>query len=324
MHDIKQLTQLLERHIKDTGLPSEPSNLYAPIAYTLESGGKRIRPLMVLLATQMYSDKVENAINVALAIEVFHNFTLLHDDIMDNARVRRARATVCKKWSNNIAILSGDAMLIHSYRLLAKCRISNIYDVIDSFNTLAALVCEGQQYDMDFESQDDVTIEEYLNMISLKTSALIAGSLKIGAQVAGASKEACDAMYEFGMNLGNAFQLQDDLLDTYGDESTFGKRIGGDIIEGKKTFLLLTALQIASVEQRAELESILASTTIGEKQKIDDVRDLYDTLSVRAVTEQKIDKYFKKASQIIESLDVESVRKKDIIKMATMLINRDR
>ncbi len=324
MHTIEQLTLLLEQRIKETGLPKEPTNLYAPIEYTLESGGKRIRPLMVVVASEMYSDNIDSAIYAALAVEVFHNFTLLHDDIMDNAEVRRARATVHKKWSANIAILSGDATVIHSYNLIAKCCVENFYDVINTFNTLATLVCEGQQYDMDFESRDDVTIDEYINMISLKTSALVAGSLKLGAQVAGAPKEDCDALYEFGVNLGNAFQIQDDLLDTYGNAATFGKRIGGDITEGKKTFLLLTALDKCSPKQKIELQEILASATFSEQERIDKVTAIYNDLSIKSFTEKKIDEYFTKASDILAKLNIDSAKKEVMYKLADLLINRNK
>ncbi|MEG1934385.1 MAG: polyprenyl synthetase family protein, partial [Rikenellaceae bacterium] len=217
---VDKLIELFEERIQSIALPAEPKNLYTPIQYTLEAGGKRIRPIMVLVSCNIFSDNIEKAMNGALAIEVFHNFTLLHDDIMDNADVRRARATVHKKWNTNVAILSGDTMLIHSYKLLAKCHCEQFHNVFDSFNTLAALVCEGQQIDMDFETTADVEINRYIDMIALKTSALIAGALQIGAQIAGANVKECELLYNFGMNLGNAFQLQDDMLDTYGDEKT--------------------------------------------------------------------------------------------------------
>ncbi len=321
---MEQLIQLVEREIHNIGLPKVPQGLYAPIEYTLESGGKRIRPLMVMLASQAYGAKQEYAIHAAMAIEVFHNFTLLHDDIMDNAQVRRARATVHKKWDANTAILSGDAMIIHAYKLLAKCAVSNFADIMDTFGTLAALVCEGQQYDMDFEQRDDVTIDEYIYMISLKTSALIAGALKMGAQIAGAPEGDCNALYDFGMNLGTAFQLQDDLLDSFGDASTFGKRIGGDIVEGKKTYLLLTAFERGDEQQREQLRELLASTAITESEKIKRVKELYSALKVEEAASEMIAHYFQRASEILLSLDITPERREPLVELANKLVNRDK
>lgn len=319
-----QLIDLFETRIQSMELPSEPKNLYLPISYTLEAGGKRIRPIMVLISNNIFNGNTEQAMNAALAIEVFHNFTLLHDDIMDNADVRRARPTVHKKWNSNIAILSGDTMLIHSYKLLSKCQCRQFHNVFESFNTLAALVCEGQQIDMDFETRQDVDIEEYINMISLKTSALIAGALKIGAQIADANQKECDLLYEFGMNIGNAFQLKDDQLDTYGDEKTFGKRIGGDIVEGKKTFLLLTALNNADKTTKERLLNIISNTTITETEKIEGVRSIYDSLNVKEITQNKINDYFNSAMAIIDQLDVSQEKKCGVIDIANRLIHRDK
>lgn len=319
-----RLIELFEERIQSVDLPSEPNNLYEPILFTLESGGKRIRPVMVLISNGIFSDDIEKAMNAALAIEVFHNFTLLHDDIMDNADVRRTRPTVHKKWNSNIAILSGDTMLIHSYKLLAKCECKQFHNIFDSFNTLAALVCEGQQIDMDFETTSDVDIDRYISMIALKTSALIAGALKIGAQIADAGVEECDLLYDFGMNIGNAFQLKDDLLDTYGDEKTFGKRIGGDIIEGKKTFLLITALNHADKTTKEILRNTISDTTISEEEKIGRVRSIYDSLNVKEITQNKINYYFDNAMSIISKLNVSDEKKSGVIDIAKRLIHRDK
>ncbi len=324
MNSINYLSNIFEKEIQNLELPQTPANLYKPIEYILESGGKRIRPVMVLITASMYGASLEKAIKAALAIEVFHNFTLLHDDIMDNASVRRGKPTVHKKWSDNIAILSGDAMVIHSYKLLSQSANNRFSEVLEAFNTLAALVCEGQQMDMDFEDIDFVSTDDYINMITLKTSALIAGALKIGALISGAALEECDKLYEIGINLGIAFQLQDDLLDTYGDESIFGKKIGGDIIANKKTFLLLNAINESSDEKRDELKSTISSTTLSEIEIIERVKDIYDSLSIKEKTENRIEFYYNKAIEIIDTLTIEKDKLEPINELAKKLVIRDK
>lgn len=287
------LLRLVESEIGRLPLENtEPRGLYAPIRYILEDGGKRIRPLLCLMGADLYSGDPEAALPAAVAVEVFHNFTLLHDDIMDKAELRRGRPTVHLKWGESGAILSGDAMLILAYQILhagsASYGIEKLTELLAVFNRAAMEVCQGQQYDMDFEASDrSVTREEYIGMIRLKTSVLLAAALEMGAIVGGASAAERRAVYEFGVNLGLAFQIQDDLLDTYGDARTFGKTIGGDIAVGKKTFLHIAAMERASAGQR---RAILAPGDITEK--LPRVRDIYNELGVREAAEQAIAEYF--------------------------------
>lgn len=287
------LLRLVEREIGRLSLDhTEPRGLYAPIRYILEDGGKRIRPLLCLMGADLYCGAPEKALPAAVAVEVFHNFTLLHDDIMDKAPIRRGRPTVHLKWSESGAILSGDAMVILAYQMLATGNYAGLLpELMAVFNRAAMEVCQGQQYDMDFETSDrDVSREEYIGMIRLKTSVLLAAALEMGAVVGGADAAQRRALYEFGVNLGLAFQIQDDLLDTYGDAETFGKTIGGDIAVGKKTFLHITAMTSASADQRA---AILAPGDMAEK--LPRVREIYDALGVREAAEAAIAEYFDKA-----------------------------
>ncbi|MFI3298866.1 MAG: polyprenyl synthetase family protein [Rikenellaceae bacterium] len=287
--------------------------LYLPISYTLECGGKRLRPMLCLLCahtfTQHTNSAIEKAMSSALAIEIFHNFTLLHDDIMDSAPTRRGRATVYKKWNENRAILSGDAMMILSYEILQDA--TPLDRLLKIFNRAALEVCEGQQLDMDFQnSEQGVTIDEYIEMIRLKTAVLIAAAAQMGAVAAGAQESECEALYNFGLNLGLAFQIQDDLLDTYGNKETFGKEIGGDIAEGKQTFLKVTALYRASDEQKAILESSKDYNT---------VRRLYDELGVPEAASNQISVYFEKALSYLELLP----NNENLIKFSNLLLNRN-
>ncbi len=301
MKDKDTLLALVEREIRHLPIDdSEPHGLYAPIRYILEDGGKRIRPLLCLMGADLYSDAPETALSAAVAVEVFHNFTLLHDDIMDNAELRRGRPTVHEKWDSNRAILSGDAMLILAYRILQDGRLTYGADklpgLLEVFSRAAMEVCQGQQYDMEFETSDrDISQAEYIEMIRLKTSVLLAAALEMGAIVGGAEAEARKALYEFGVNLGLAFQIQDDLLDTYGDAQTFGKKIGGDIAAGKKTFLHIAAMAAASGAQR---EAILAPGDIAEK--LPRVREIYDLLGVREKAEAAIGEYFARAMAALQ------------------------
>lgn len=262
----------------------EPYGLYEPIEYTLASGGKRLRPRLVLLAAEMFGGKEEKVLPAALAIEVFHNFTLLHDDVMDKADIRRGRPTVHVRWNDNTAILSGDQMVIEAYTLLSRVPADRLSETLRLFNKMATEICEGQQYDMEFEGREQVSIEEYMQMIRLKTSVLLATALQIGAYVAGANAAQQKALYEYGINIGLAFQIQDDILDVYGDPRTFGKAIGGDICCNKKTYMLLTALQRADDETRAELEQWL-QTQDKSDEKIQAVTDIYTRTGAREVCE---------------------------------------
>ena len=268
----------------------EPKGLYEPIAYTLASGGKRLRPTLALIAAALFGGNEEEVLPAALALEVFHNFTLLHDDVMDRADVRRGRPTVHVKWDDNTAILSGDQMLIEAYKLLSDVPADKLPQVLRWFNEMATGICEGQQYDVDFEHMDTVRIEDYMKMIALKTSVLLANALRIGGYIAGADADQTDALYQYGLHIGLAFQIQDDILDVYGDPKTFGKAIGGDICCNKKTLLLLTALDKADAESRAELEQWLAVSD-RNAAKIAAVTELYNRLGVREAAERVMEEH---------------------------------
>lgn len=275
----------------------EPRGLYEPIEYTLASGGKRLRPTLALIAAEVIvngglinGDAIEQTLPAALALEVFHNFTLLHDDVMDRAEVRRGRPTVHVKWNDNTAILSGDQMLIEAYKLLSNVPADKLPQVLKWFNEMATGICEGQQYDIDFEHMSQVTLDQYMHMIELKTSVLLAYAMKIGGYIAGATPAQLEALYQYGLHIGLAFQIQDDLLDVYGDPKTFGKAIGGDICCNKKTFLLLTALEIADAESKAELLQWLLETDRDE-EKIAAVTELYTRMGVRSVAESTMEEH---------------------------------
>lgn len=279
----------------------EPKGLYEPIAYALASGGKRIRPTLALIASDMFGGKEQEVLPAALALEVFHNFTLLHDDVMDRASVRRGRPTVHVKWNDNTAILSGDQMLIEAYKLLSSVPEAKLPTVLRWFNEMATGICEGQQYDVDFEQMDDVRIEDYMKMIELKTSVLLANALRTGGYIAGANEAEQDALYQYGLHIGLAFQIQDDILDVYGDPKTFGKAIGGDICCNKKTFLLLTALKTADPESKAELNKWLRVSDRNE-EKIAAVTALYNRLGVRRAGEDAMEKHTSIALQQLDKL----------------------
>ena len=280
MLSFNEILQKVEHEISQLSFEYPPKSLYDPIEYILSLGGKRIRPALALMACNLYQENIDNVIYPALGIEVFHNFTLLHDDLMDRADKRRNKPTVHKVWNDNTAILSGDAMLIAAYQLIGKTEPSCLKEVFDLFTETALEICGGQQYDMEFESRTDVTEPEYIEMIRLKTAVLLACSLKIGAIICGASKEDADNLYDFGINIGLAFQLQDDLLDVYGDTATFGKNIGGDITCNKKTFLLIHAFELASPEQKATLNNWIGKTQFIPAEKIEAVTAEMEGVSV--------------------------------------------
>ena len=285
----------LNKQIAALSFPAEPAGLYEPISYTLASGGKRLRPQLALLGAQLFGGNEDEVLPVALALEVFHNFTLLHDDVMDKAAVRRGRPTVHVRWNENTAILSGDQMMIEAYRLLSRIREDKLSEVLRMFNDMATGICEGQQFDMDFEQRELVTLDEYLHMIRLKTALLLAYALRMGAYVAGADIDAQQHLFDYGIYLGLAFQIQDDLLDVYGDEKTFGKAIGGDILCGKKTYMLLTALQKADNITRNQLIDTLTSSSLSDSEKITCVTAIYNKLCVRQAAEQTIADYTNQA-----------------------------
>lgn len=291
----------IEKAIAKLDWKREPYGLYEPIEYTLASGGKRLRPQLVLLAAEMFGGKAEDVLPAALAIEVFHNFTLLHDDVMDKADIRRGRPTVHVRWDDRTAILSGDQMIIEAYKLLSQVPENKLLNTLSYFNEMATEICEGQQYDMDFETREDVSIEEYIEMIRLKTSVLLANALRIGAYIAGANEQQQNALYEYGIHLGLAFQIQDDILDVYGDSATFGKAIGGDICCNKKTYILLTALQRADNETRSELEQWL-KTNDKSVQKIQAVTHIYTRTGAREVCEAVMQAYTREALSALDTL----------------------
>lgn len=326
MYSIKELQSLISSEVEnEIGLLNglEPKNLYEPVGYALSMGGKRLRPVMVLLAYNLINDSVEKVIPAAIAIEVFHNFTLLHDDMMDQAEMRRNSLTVYKKYNENIAILSGDAMSIMAYNYLLKCDTSNQESMIRLFSETALEVCEGQQYDMDFESRMDVSIPEYLNMIRLKTAVLLAGSLKLGALAANAPEKIAGQLYEFGMNLGIAFQLQDDLLDVFAVQEKFGKKIGGDIASNKKTFLLLKALELADSRTKFIIQDWILKKEFETEQKVKTITDIYNKLDIKKITEDHISDFYHTALSIWEKIDVEKERKAELLELAKMIMSRD-
>ena len=301
---------------------SSPEGLYQPIDYSLEMGGKRIRPLLLLMSYNLFSDEIENAIPAALAIEVFHNFTLLHDDIMDNAAVRRNRPTVHKQFSENNAILSGDAMAFLAYKYLLSAPMQSQKEVIELFTSTAIEVCEGQQFDMEFENRNNVTESEYIEMIRLKTAVLLGCSLKAGALLANSGEKVAAQLYDFGINLGLAFQLQDDLLDSFGNQETFGKMIGGDIIANKKTFLLIKALEKVSGQEKAELDGWLKKSAFNQQEKIEAVLKIYNSLNIKSLTQNKIDTYFSVCTEILESIEIETEKKVLLKNVSNKMMNR--
>ena len=327
MYTIKELQKIISEEIdieikRLNGL--EPKNLYEPIAYTLAMGGKRLRPVMVLLAYNLFSDKVEKAIHAAIAIEVFHNFTLLHDDIMDEADVRRNSPTVHKKYNKNIAILSGDAMSIMAYNYLQNSESKNLPNMVQLFSQTALEVCEGQQFDMDFETKMNVSIHQYLNMIRLKTAVLLACSLKIGALAANAPETTADLLYVFGLDLGIAFQLQDDLLDVYADQNIFGKKTGGDILSNKKTFLLLKALELSNQQTKIELLDWIDRKDFDPDEKIAAVKQIYNKLNIKDITINSIEDFYQSAISIWNEIDLPIETKAELLQLAQMIMERDR
>lgn len=302
----------------------EPRTLFDPPAYVFSLGGKRIRPILTLMATDLFDKDFEHAINPALAVEIFHNFSLLHDDLMDKADLRRGSETVHKRWSSNVAILSGDAMVIESYKYISKVPNKYLPELLNVFSDTAMNICIGQQLDMDFEQRMDVTEDEYLNMIKLKTAVLIGCSLKMGAIVSDASTKDIDALYHFGINLGLAFQLKDDLLDVYGDFKTFGKKPGGDILSNKKTYLLIKALKTSNDRQKAELHKWLTAEEFDSEQKINAVKKIYDELKLRALVENLIEKYYLASLDFLSSICVSDERKNDLLILSEQLTHREK
>ncbi len=322
MQRIPEYTKLLEKALIDYSLPTEPAKLYEPISYILTLGGKRLRPAMCLAAAELFGGSVKDALNPALAVELFHNFSLIHDDIMDEADKRRGKPTVHIKWNSNVAILSGDAMLVKAYQELGKVNSSILPDALSLFSQTALEVCEGQQMDMDFEDRNDVSEEEYLEMIKLKTSVLLASSLKLGAICANAPKEDQLAIYNFGLNIGLAFQIQDDILDAYGDPEKFGKIVGGDIINDKKTLLMLHARKVASTEHLKELDA-LALNNQEPEAKVSRVLEIFEELKIKKFAEDKRNYYFEVSLKNLKSLHCSSPIINELEHFAAYLVHRD-
>ncbi len=277
----EQYLEIFENALKKESFISDPLKLYEPIQYTLSLGGKRLRPILCLMGCELFGGSCKETLPAAMAIEIFHNFTLVHDDIMDNSPIRRGQPTVFKKWNTNVAILSGDVMFAKAYEYVAKLKVDNLRDILSIFTETAIKVCEGQQYDMDYEILSDVGIHDYLKMITLKTAVLTGASMKIGALIAGTSEEQADLLYNFGLNLGVVFQLQDDLLDVFSDESKFGKKIGSDILSGKKTYLFLKTLDLLSPGEREEFYVYYTTKETNEEEKISYVKSMYEKLEIR-------------------------------------------
>ncbi|PLX04899.1 MAG: isoprenyl synthetase [Marinilabiliales bacterium] len=322
MHSFDELLAYFEDNLKEQKFINEPEELYAPISYTLALGGKRIRPVLTLMACDIFGGNYKDALPQAIAIEMFHNFTLIHDDIMDNAPIRRGRATVYKKWSPNIAILSGDTLFAYAYQFAQKADKNIVQDILSVFNKTAIEVCEGQQYDLNFETRNDVSVEEYVKMIRLKTAVLFGASLKIGSIIGGADKDESEKLYNFALNIGLGFQLKDDLLDTFGDESIFGKKTGGDILTNKKTFLFLKALELAEEDTKKQLLKYYSSTEYNDEDKIERVKSIFSKLSVDTITETEIDKYFKDGIKFLESMNISRENKDELYKLAFKMIHR--
>lgn len=309
MYTIEQLREIIKTELNKQEYVEKPYSLFEPIKYIMEDGGKRLRPVLTLMAYNLYRDDIEKALKSAVGIEIFHNYTLLHDDVMDDAELRRGRQTVHKKWNSNVAILSGDAAAITAYKYIETCEDAYLRRVIDGFNQVAMDVCKGQQYDMEFETRDDVTEEEYIHMIYLKTSVLIAGSMRHGALIAGASEYEYNALYDFGGYLGLVFQLQDDYLDVYGEVEEFGKKIGGDILCNKKTYLLIKALELANEEDRELLKEWLKKERFNPQEKIKEVTGIYNRIGIKEVVMEKIDTYLQKSREALEKIEVPEERK---------------
>ena len=303
--------------------PSQPDNLYAPIRYELSLGGKRIRPVLMLMACEMFGTDYHRAISPALGLEMFHNFTLLHDDVMDKADMRRGKPTVHKVWNENTAVLSGDAMQILAYVQMSEAPDFCRKEVLDIFSKTALQICEGQQYDMEFENRDDVSEEEYIEMIRLKTAVLLGGALKIGAVIAEAHPSDADRLYRFGVCIGLAFQLKDDYLDVYGDPAVFGKKIGGDILNNKKTYMLINALRLAEGEDKDRLQSWIEAKEYDADEKIRCVTEIYTRLGIKELCENKMREYYEKGIDLLKEINVEPESIEPLLKLSALLMERE-
>ena len=322
MRAISQYQDIIQAHFNALDLTKEPNNLYEPIRYILSLGGKRLRPVLTLMATEVFDVDCEKAIPAATAVEVFHNFSLIHDDIMDDAPLRRGNETVHEKWDLNTGILSGDAMLILAYQFFENYEPAVFRDLAKLFSKTALEVCEGQQYDVDFETRDDVTIPEYLKMIEYKTAVLVGAAMKMGAIVAETSTENANAIYDFGLNLGIAFQLQDDYLDAFGDPETFGKQVGGDIIENKKTYLYLKALAFSKAEEKEQLLHLFSIHPTDNTDKVQSVKQIFTQTGADAATQQAIQDFTLKAFQTLDAMNISDDKKAVLRAFGNKLMSR--
>jgi len=323
MRKLQDLQLLIDDAVTKLKYPAYPAELYEPIQYILSMGGKRMRPALLLMACDLFGGDVEMAVLPALAIEVFHNFTLMHDDIMDNAPLRRGKVTVHERWNKNAAILSGDVMLIQGYKLMMNVEDRLLRVILNIFNDTAVGVCEGQQLDMDFETRNNVKIDEYIYMIRLKTAVVLGGALKIGSIIGGAEIKDAELIAEFGENLGLAFQLQDDLLDVYGSPEKFGKQVGGDIISNKKTYLLLKSLELANADQAAELNKWLDAKEFDSQEKVEAVTAIYNDIQVKHHAETTMQTYADKAFEALEKINLPEQNKQYLRNFADGLMVRE-
>lgn len=323
MFETHPYSTLVSQYLQERSFPQTPAYLYDPIRYILSLSGKRIRPMLALMGARLFGkENLQEVLPASCAIEYFHNFSLIHDDIMDKAPLRRGKPTVHMQWNDNVAILSGDALLVKAYEELAYCSADKIPALLRVFNQVALEVCEGQQLDMDFENTEIVSEQAYLNMIKLKTSVLLGGALKMGAILSDASEEQQQLIYDFGVNLGIAFQLQDDFLDVYGDPSSFGKQVGGDILCDKKTILRIRTQQLAEGENKEELQNLLFPKQLSDEEKITRMKKLYSTLAVDEYTNQLKEKYMQLAYNQLSAIDVPEANKAELFALADMLMNR--
>lgn len=324
MYTANWILDRINMYISEQNIVRSPEGLYAPIDYVLSMGGKRIRPVLMLMAHNLYKEDISAALAPATGIEIYHNYTLLHDDLMDRADMRRGKKTVHKVWDDNTAILSGDAMLVLSYQYMTTAAPQYLKEVLDQFSVTAMEICEGQQYDVDFEQRTDVTEQEYLEMIRLKTAVLLAASLKIGAVLAGASQQDTQCLYDFGINIGLAFQLKDDYLDVYGDPVVFGKNIGGDILCNKKTYMLIKALEQADEAQKSSLNEWIQMTSFDPEKKINAVTEIYNAVGVKATCEHKMQDYCNQAMFCLDKLSVAKEKKNELINLVHELMRREK